>query len=605
MRPGTIVSEKYRVLEHLGSGGMGEVYRAEHELTGRVVALKLLREGLAQDRQLTQRFFREAQAVSRVNHPNIVDVLDAGFSEHGPYVAMEFLEGGNVATLLAVRGKLTLTQAISLAIPTLEALHAAHMADIVHRDIKPENLFLARISGRATVKLLDFGIAKVLSSGMPRTVTGIILGTPDYLSPEQASGEGIVDGRSDVFAMGAVFFELVTGQRPFLAQSAVATAYRIVHADPPRFEDLGLHGEPELQAVLDRALAKAPADRFASAAHFAEALRPTSREAREEALEQLLRALEEAPRPLALADRLPQPTTAQEIPSLLASQAPRHTTSLVGTLLSRDPPRSAPANLWTQVSGSDPRSPGSPASRPRSESEPLRLRTPSRTDFTRDRRPEDTSLSGEPPSSKTESPRPAPPRMVSTRPGTHAHASFHTRGSLPRAVRRWVVRHHGEAADEQILANLTPPLAEAFRGDVFNALVWYPIANIDAYMEAAAAVLGDVTSWRQLARDNFSKELAPIFRPSASVTDPQTLIARFPNGWARIFDFGALQATGASPHETELRIGGFEAASLALRYVVVGILDGMLRSAGVTSARVRIVSGEVGFARELELAILW
>jgi serine/threonine-protein kinase len=198
---------------------MGDVYRAEHQLAGRTVAMKLLRRELAEDEDLTRRFFQEAQAANRIRHPNIVDVLDAGFSEHGPYVAMECLEGTSVSTALARVGRFETEGAVAVVLPVLSALDAAHKAGIVHRDMKPENVFLALRTGEVQVKILDFGIAKVESTSLggssPRTSTGVVFGTPDYLSPEQATGETQIDGRSDVFSVGIVLFELLTGRRPF------------------------------------------------------------------------------------------------------------------------------------------------------------------------------------------------------------------------------------------------------------------------------------------------------------------------------------------------------------------------------------------------------
>ena len=162
---------------------MGDVYRAEHVLAGRIVAFKLLRADFAQDQDLTRRFFQEAQAVNRIRHPNIVDVLDAGFSEEGPYVVMECLDGTSVSAALARIGRLDVATAIAIVLPVLDALDAAHKHGIVHRDLKPENIFVARVGDDVRVKILDFGIAKVLDTGdataRPQTHTGVIFGTPD------------------------------------------------------------------------------------------------------------------------------------------------------------------------------------------------------------------------------------------------------------------------------------------------------------------------------------------------------------------------------------------------------------------------------------------
>jgi serine/threonine protein kinase len=171
-------------------------------VTSRSVAIKFLHPELVDNAELSQRFFQEAQAVNRIRHPNIVDVLDAGVSDLGPYIVMEHLDGESVGTALARFGRFEVDAVVGTAIPVLEALDAAHRAGIIHRDLKPENVFIAfdASKGVAVVRLLDFGIAKVLDSDgqMPRTRTGVVFGTPDYLSPEQATGES-VDRRAQRF----------------------------------------------------------------------------------------------------------------------------------------------------------------------------------------------------------------------------------------------------------------------------------------------------------------------------------------------------------------------------------------------------------------------
>src|SRR5262245_51308649 len=197
--PGVLVDNKYRLAERIGGGGMGDVFRAENVLAGRAVAIKFLHPELAQNIELSQRFFQEAQAVNRIRHPNVVDVLDAGVSEMGPYIVMEYLDGESVGSALARVGRFEMEAAIGAAIPVLEALDAAPRVGIIHRDLKPENVFIAfdALRSAVVVRLLDFGIAKMLdtSGPSPRTRTGVVFGTPDYLSPEQATGEAPLDGR--------------------------------------------------------------------------------------------------------------------------------------------------------------------------------------------------------------------------------------------------------------------------------------------------------------------------------------------------------------------------------------------------------------------------
>jgi serine/threonine protein kinase len=269
---GLVIAGKYRLLERIGVGGMSEVYRADNTLIGRTVALKLLHPDQAADRGLAARFFQEAQSLSKIRHPGIVDVLDAGEGETGPFIVMEYLQGESAARLLARRGKLGIPVAVATLLPVLSALQTAHDVGIIHRDLKPENVFYAiEDAGTVRVKLLDFGIAKLLwpSGPTPRTSTGIVFGTPDYLSPEQASGEVNVDARSDVFSAGVLLFELLTNVRPFHAPTAVATAYKVAHARTPCLADHGGPADATLQAILARALQKRPEERYQSVREFA------------------------------------------------------------------------------------------------------------------------------------------------------------------------------------------------------------------------------------------------------------------------------------------------------------------------------------------------
>ena len=273
---GLLIAGKYKLLERIGVGGMSEVYQAENVLIGRVVALKLLNPAQAGDRNQSARFFQEAQSVSRIRHPGLVDILDAGQGETGPYIVMEYLRGESVARVLARLGKLTVAAAVGTMLPVLDALSAAHEAGIIHRDLKPENIFYSIDErGELVVKLLDFGIAKMLwpAAPTPRTSTGVVFGTPDYLSPEQANGEVVLNGRSDLFAVGVVLYELLTGTRPFHAPTTVATAYKIAHARTPLLRDNGGPNEPTIDAILQRALAKRPDERLCDATAVAASLR--------------------------------------------------------------------------------------------------------------------------------------------------------------------------------------------------------------------------------------------------------------------------------------------------------------------------------------------
>jgi serine/threonine protein kinase len=257
---------KYEVLGILGSGGMGAVYRAFDPILERSVALKIMLPQMAEDQEHRQRFEREARAVARLSHPNVVMVFDLGYHTDGaPYIVMELLEGEDLLHLMQRGASVPLAQKISIVLQVLDGLGQAHKSGIVHRDVKPANVF---VTSDGPVKIMDFGIARLGSS--TATEAGAVLGTAAYMSPEQVSGER-VDGRSDLFSVGSLLCELLGGQRPFEAETPLATMFRIAQKEPV----LQFPGGPEydqLLPVLTRALAKKPDDRFATSAEFAEAL---------------------------------------------------------------------------------------------------------------------------------------------------------------------------------------------------------------------------------------------------------------------------------------------------------------------------------------------
>ncbi len=289
---GELIAQKYLLLHLLGRGASGEVFRVRNTLAGNILALKLLMEESGRDSELVQRFFREARAINRIGHPNIVAVFDAGYADTIPYLAMEYLAGESLAQLLERKRTLTVPGMVAILLGVLDALAAAHTADVVHRDLKPANIYLqTTASGIPTVKLLDFGVAKIHEEGDTsiRTESGMILGTPDYLSPEQITADTEVDGRSDLFAVGSVLFELLTGKRPFHGPSFVSTTFRIVHETAPSLADAGGPEDPRLADILARALHKNRNERYASAAHFAKDLEQVcpDRAARDTALRDL------------------------------------------------------------------------------------------------------------------------------------------------------------------------------------------------------------------------------------------------------------------------------------------------------------------------------
>jgi eukaryotic-like serine/threonine-protein kinase len=268
----------YRAVSLLGEGGMGAVYMAEHPSIGRRVAVKVLRKELIRDTQHLGRFVNEARAANSIRHPNIVEILDSGTTEGGmPYLVMELLEGESLSGRLA-RERLPLAQALEIARQTASALHAAHRQGIVHRDLKPDNLFLAidtRGEGRERVKVLDFGIAKLQTTrpgDQVKTQTGIMMGTPAYMSPEQCLGTRHVGPRSDIYSLGVIIYEMVCGRPPFWSEAWGALVNMHINQAPEspgaRVPDL----PPAVQAIILRALAKNPDQRFDNMAELQETL---------------------------------------------------------------------------------------------------------------------------------------------------------------------------------------------------------------------------------------------------------------------------------------------------------------------------------------------
>jgi serine/threonine protein kinase/tetratricopeptide (TPR) repeat protein len=262
---------KYEIQRPLGSGAMGMVYLATDTLLERDVALKVMVPAIARDPDQKHRFEREAKAVARMTHPNVVTVYDFGYHHDGsPYIAMELLKGQDLQELMR-QGSLELDRKVGIMVQVLDGLGHAHQAGIVHRDVKPANIFV-RTDG--TVKIMDFGVARLATSSM--TGTGSIVGTADYMSPEQVKGEH-VDGRSDLFSVGCMLFELLAGERPFHADNLMTIFYRITHEEP----NFGLlppgPSYARLLPIVRRALGKTAAARYESAEEFATALREFQR----------------------------------------------------------------------------------------------------------------------------------------------------------------------------------------------------------------------------------------------------------------------------------------------------------------------------------------
>jgi serine/threonine-protein kinase len=269
---------KYRVEQVLGVGGMGAVVAARHLRLDQTVAIKVLLPEVLEDDDMVTRFEREARAAAKIKSDHIVRVNDVGTLENGtPYMVMEYLEGEDLETLLRRRRSLPIDQAVELAVQACEVLSEAHALGIVHRDLKPANLFcVPRPDGaggeRPSLKVLDFGISKVMTENLT-TVRGI-MGSPAYMSPEQIRSAHTVDGRADIWALGVVLFEMLTGFAPFTARTLPGMLTAIATESSPSVRRYRLDVPKKLEAVIQKCLQKDRADRYASATELAEALAP-------------------------------------------------------------------------------------------------------------------------------------------------------------------------------------------------------------------------------------------------------------------------------------------------------------------------------------------
>jgi beta-lactam-binding protein with PASTA domain/predicted Ser/Thr protein kinase len=263
-----IFGDRYEVEEPLGTGGMAEVWRGHDRVLNRTVAIKTLLPQFARDASFVDRFRREAQAAARLNHPGIVSVYDSGTDGDTPYIVMQYIEGRTLGDFLGSGKTLPPKQAAQIAQEIAEALGVAHAHGVIHRDIKPANVMITR-DGKVLV--MDFGIARLISGPETAPQTSAVLGTASYLSPEQAQGQP-VDARSDIYALGVVLYEMLTGRPPFTGDSPMAIAYKQVNATPPAPSSANPDVPPELDAVVMRALSKNPANRYQTGQEFADDL---------------------------------------------------------------------------------------------------------------------------------------------------------------------------------------------------------------------------------------------------------------------------------------------------------------------------------------------
>jgi serine/threonine-protein kinase len=274
---GSVIADTYTIEALLGRGGMGAVFLASHKrLAGKRVAIKILHTEI-EGTEVVARFKREAEIAAKLNHPNIVGVIDYNVSPAGmPYLVLDYLEGETLAARIA-RGPLSVDQVLSIVRQVGSALAAAHRAGIVHRDLKPQNIFLVptEVDGRhlEIAKVLDFGISKIRGSQTVKTQDSVLLGTPQYMAPEQAIGQHAnIDERTDVFALGAIVYEMLSGQAAFSGESLPAVVFKVVYEQPPPLAQEVPSVPPAIAAAVTRAMAKPPEERFATISGFVEAM---------------------------------------------------------------------------------------------------------------------------------------------------------------------------------------------------------------------------------------------------------------------------------------------------------------------------------------------
>jgi eukaryotic-like serine/threonine-protein kinase len=259
MSAGDVIAGRYELVELIGRGGMSTVWKAEDRLLDRTVAIKVLHEQLTRDEEYVERFRREARAVAQLSHPNIVTVIDRGEDEGSQYIVFEHVDGENLKQLIERSGPQQVRDALLLALQMARALSFAHNRGLIHRDVKPQNVLLNE-DGQA--KMTDFGIARSVDvEGV--TITGTVLGTSEYIAPEQARGQR-VDALTDVYSLGVVLYELLTGGVPFHGENFVAIALRHVNEPPPSVLERRPDCPPRVAMAVERAMAKRPEDRFAS-----------------------------------------------------------------------------------------------------------------------------------------------------------------------------------------------------------------------------------------------------------------------------------------------------------------------------------------------------
>ncbi len=483
--PGTLIAKKYRVEKLLAAGGMGAVLRAHHEALDQPVAIKVMRPELADRREAAQRFMREARAAAKIASDYVARVTDVDtLPDDTPFMVMEYLDGRDLDALLEEHKRLPIAQAVDFAIQALAGVEAAHALGVVHRDLKPSNLFLVERPGAPPrIKILDFGISKVVDDTADRglkagatTSAGAMLGTPRYMSPEQVASAKSVDARTDIWAMGLILYEMLTGSYPFTGDNSGEILAAILNAPPAPLRELRPDAPPELDDAVARALAKRRDERFSSAREMMKALAPFA----SKRVQALVIELEHAPPSThldgAAAARTPDGTLRSAAPDALPATARAPTPGGSATAVTRVEPAMAPSAA--------PREPDAMAATKLSSMRPAQTPSP----------PTDTNMTVG---------RAASPGGRWAMPAVIAAVALAAVGGL------WLMKS-GPPATSETAANATAPSAESATASASAAVV-VPVVAVDEASRAAAEPSADVP---EVAPSAASATTAPPEPPS-------------------------------------------------------------------------------------------
>jgi serine/threonine-protein kinase len=623
---GRVIAGRYRIVGQLGEGGMGEVFVAEHLMIGRKVAIKRLHPELVSDERAVQRFQREARAAAATGHEHIVEVLDLGYADdNAPYLVMEYLRGQSLADVIKREGRLTPQRTCHLLGQVLAALEAVHRQEIIHRDLKPDNVFITRRPGMGEfVKVLDFGISKMKEENgeaLHLTRTGMMMGTPFYMSPEQARGVRDVDHRVDLYAVGVMLYECLTGRLPFSSDNYHALLQQILRSEPKKPSDFAPLVEPALDAITLRSIGKDPALRFGSAVEFAQALQPFGATVRAAASPMLPYsepppnpanlptavqvAVPQAPR--AASGALPVPTGANSWPTgeRSAEGSPsaarprptpgpgggaRHTTPRYYFAASDDwqPERARASSVGPPVSlgvrdvdepGTEPMRALGPKSQARAFADPTLVDPPSSPSFSV------SALSGGSPAPPMSALPSTNTPSIATSP-TLARSEAALRGSFFVGALEYLEHNQGADKLAALTGRMPQAAAERITG-VILPMAWLPLATFELLLAAAG---GGEPLAIGVGRAIADRELTTTHRLFVQTATTQTAVDRFPHLFKLYHLRGVAALDEADPQGVRFAIDIGSPEPVTHAQVMVAFLGRMLEICGAREVRSAVVA---------------